>query len=120
MYMYTVRVLPLPHACTCQLSVWFPNPVIVTNGVSSCLCVLRESLVQEGELPVRTDILEPLEFDVIVTRHLTPKLTRFFPEISVLMELTQIIEVCIPHHAKLPVYMYAVDEGYISLGCCMG
>ena len=38
---------------------------------------------------IRTDILEPLDFAVIVTRNLTPHQSTFFPEVNVVLDLDQ-------------------------------
>ena len=42
---------------------------------------------------VRTDILECMDFTVVVTRNLTPHKSLFFPEVSVSLDLDQDVEV---------------------------
>ena len=42
---------------------------------------------------VKTDILEPLDFTVVVTRNLTPRQSAFFPEVKVDLDLVQKVKV---------------------------
>lgn len=44
---------------------------------------------------VKTDILEPVDFTVLVTRNLTPHQSFFFPEVNVVLDLEKNVEVSI-------------------------
>lgn len=64
------------------------TPFTILHDCRTCLA----PGVKKGTL-VRTDILEPMDFTVVVTRNLTPQQSLFFPEVNVVLDLDQNVKV---------------------------
>lgn len=60
---------------------------------SSSVCVYRESMGVVKGVAIRNDILDPLNFTIVVTRNLSPGPTYMFPDVNVRLEINNEIQV---------------------------